>query len=55
VLKWLWHKHHKRPDDPDLETQLESLLDVVWRCERMWRLEDRIEHEIEPSAPDTTG
>ena len=26
----------------ELETQLEDLLDVVWRCEREWRLDDRI-------------
>jgi hypothetical protein len=31
-----------RPDDPDLHTQLESLLDEVWRCESTWRLDDRI-------------
>ncbi len=28
---------------PDLPTQLESLLDIVWRCERTWKLEDRID------------
>lgn len=27
---------------PDLQTQLESLFDCVWRQERMWRLENRI-------------
>jgi hypothetical protein len=27
---------------PDLATQFESLLDVVWQCEREWRLDDRI-------------
>ena len=32
----------RRPDDPDLHTQLESLLDEVWRCESTWRLDDRI-------------
>lgn len=26
----------------ELETQLEDLLDVVWRCEREWRLDDKI-------------
>lgn len=26
----------------ELETQLEDLLDLVWRCEREWRLDDRI-------------
>ena len=55
VLKRLAQQHPTRPDDPDLQTQFESLLGVVWRCERMWRLEDRIEHQIEPRAPDTTG
>jgi hypothetical protein len=32
----------RRPDQPDLQTQLESLLDAVWRCESTWRLDDRI-------------
>jgi hypothetical protein len=27
---------------PDLATQFESLLDVVWQCERDSRLDDRI-------------
>ena len=31
----------------DLQTQLESLLNTVWRSERMWRLEDRIDLQIE--------
>ncbi len=26
----------------ELQEQLESLLDAVWRCEREWRLDDRI-------------
>jgi hypothetical protein len=26
----------------DLPTQFESLLDTIWRCERIWALEDRI-------------
>jgi len=30
----------------DLSTQLESLFDLVWRCERTWNLEDRIEQLI---------
>jgi hypothetical protein len=29
-------------DGPDLQTQLESMLDCVWRAEAIWRLEDRI-------------
>jgi hypothetical protein len=28
---------------PDLQTQYESLLDQVWRCEADWRLYDRID------------
>ena len=32
----------QRSDRPDLQTQLESLLDEVWRCESTWRLDDRI-------------
>ena len=27
---------------PDLETQLESLLDCVWRAEADWRFDDRL-------------
>ena len=26
----------------DLQAQLESLLDVVWKCEREWSFDDRI-------------
>ena len=29
-------------DAPDLQTQLESLFDCIWKAEIMWRLEDRI-------------
>jgi len=32
----------RHSDGPDLQTQLESLLDEVWRCESTWRLDDRI-------------
>ena len=32
----------RHPDRPDLQTQLESLLDEVWRCESTWRFDDRI-------------
>lgn len=28
---------------PDLQTQLEDLFDCVWRQEKMWRLENRIQ------------
>lgn len=37
------------PDDlvpaepPDLPAQLESLLHLVWQCEKEWRLDDRID------------
>jgi hypothetical protein len=30
-------------DPPDLQTQLESMLDQVWRSEAQWRLYDRID------------
>ncbi len=39
-----------RDSIPDLPSQLESLLDTVWWCERLWKLEDRIEHQIK-TAP----
>jgi hypothetical protein len=29
--------------DGDLEDQLESLFDTVWRCERQWRVDDRFD------------
>jgi hypothetical protein len=32
-----------RSDAPDLHTQLESLLDQVWRSESDWRLWDRLD------------
>ncbi len=28
---------------PDLQTQLEALLDTVWSAEANWRLDDRID------------
>ena len=31
-----------KSDAPDLHTQLESLLDQVWRSESDWRLWDRL-------------
>lgn len=37
---------HNKPagaDAPDLQTQLESVLDQVWRCEADWRVYDRID------------
>jgi len=32
-----------RSDVPDLHTQLESMLDQVWRSEADWRLWDRLD------------
>ena len=33
-----------RPNDvPDAQTQLETLLDQVWRCEAEWRFDDRLD------------
>jgi hypothetical protein len=33
----------KAKSDPDLQSQLESLLDQVWRSEADWRLWDRVD------------
>ena len=41
-------------EPPDLYTQLESLLDQVWRCEADWRLYDRIDAFC-ASQPDHCG
>jgi hypothetical protein len=41
-------------DPPDLQTQFESLLDQVWRCEAEWRLYDRIDAFC-ASQPDHCG
>jgi hypothetical protein len=30
-------------DEPDLQSQLEALLDSVWDAEENWRLDDRID------------
>jgi len=30
-------------DEPDLQSQLESILDSVWDAEENWRLDDRID------------
>ena len=43
-----------RSDQPDLQTQLESLLDQVWRSEADWRLNDRIDAFC-ASEPDHCG
>jgi hypothetical protein len=30
-------------DAPDVQTQFETLLDQVWRCEAEWRFDDRLD------------
>lgn len=35
-----------RSDTPDLHSQLESLLDQVWRSESDWRLWDRVDAAV---------
>ena len=35
-----------RVDTPDLHSQLESLLDQVWRSEADWRLWDRVDAAV---------
>lgn len=47
-------KRRKGSDEPDLQTQFESLLDQVWRCEANWRLYDRIDAFC-ASEPDHCG
>ncbi|HEY8634447.1 MAG TPA: hypothetical protein VIO34_05750 [Candidatus Dormibacteraeota bacterium] len=32
--------------DPDLQSQLESLFDQVWRSEANWRLRDRVDAAV---------
>jgi hypothetical protein len=39
-------KFNSRSDTPDLHTQLESLLDQVWRSESDWRLWDRVDAAV---------
>jgi hypothetical protein len=39
-------KFQSRSDTPDLHTQLESLLDQVWRSESDWRLWDRVDAAV---------
>jgi hypothetical protein len=41
-------------DPPDLQSQFESLLDQVWRCEADWRFYDRIDAFC-ASEPDHCG
>lgn len=33
-------------DQPDLQSQLESLFDQVWRSESDWRLWDRVDQAV---------
>lgn len=35
-----------KSDAPDLHTQLESMLDQVWRSEADWRLWDRLDAAV---------
>jgi hypothetical protein len=47
ILRGIGHARDRREREragiEDLNTQLETLFDLVWRNERAWRLEDRIE------------
>jgi hypothetical protein len=51
ILRGIGHARDRRKRERagvvDLSTQLETLLDVVWRCERTWNLEDRIDKLIQ--------
>jgi hypothetical protein len=50
ILRGIQHSRDRRRREragiDDLSTQLESLFDLVWRRERTWNLEDRIEYLI---------
>ncbi len=39
-------RFRKKSDAPDLHTQLESLLDQVWKSESDWRLWDRLDAAV---------
>ncbi|HKV86821.1 MAG TPA: hypothetical protein VJT78_02360 [Candidatus Dormibacteraeota bacterium] len=39
-------KFRTRSDAPDLHSQLESMLDQVWRSESDWRLWDRLDAAV---------
>lgn len=47
ILRGIGHARDRRKREragiDDLSTQLETLFDLVWRSERTWNLEDRIE------------
>jgi hypothetical protein len=40
-----------RPAPPDLQSQLEELLDSVWDAEANWRLDDRIDLALGTRRP----
>jgi len=48
------HNRSRGSDPPDLQSQFESLLDQVWRCEADWRFYDRIDAFC-ASQPDHGG
>ncbi len=54
ILRGISHARDRRRRESagidDLGTQLESLFDLVWRAERTWNLEDRIERLIRYEA-----
>lgn len=39
-------KFRSKSDAPDMHSQLESLLDQVWRSEADWRLWDRLDAAV---------
>ena len=39
-------RFRSKSDAPDLHTQLESMLDQVWRSEADWRLFDRLDAAV---------
>lgn len=45
------HRGSKDSEPPDLQTQLEAILDQVWRCEAEWRLDNRIELAVRRHRP----
>lgn len=40
-------RFRSKSDAPDLHTQLESMLDQVWRSESDWRLWDRLDAAVQ--------
>ena len=45
-------RFRSKSDAPDLHTQLESMLDQVWRSESDWRLWDRLDAAVMLLPPD---